>query len=177
MGSTGARIRLWVVAILGAVLASEAHSGDPMFLWGRAAAGMVVADVRRAVPQARFSPQPERTSAGWSQLLYVRVRTGDIDQRVDFQFKDGRLVGVATSTGALLGLAPLSAEQAATMRGELLQRYGKPIRCRNTPDGFKACFWIRNHKFVGIFERPMEPRSVLLFVHVEQPGDRDLLTE
>lgn len=149
----------------------------PMALWRGAQVGMTVAEVQRVVPEARAVVKPDASKEGWLDLLEARVRAGGHDQKASFQFQEGRLAGVVVAEGAPMGLAPLSDGAAAAIRADLTRRHGAPVRCRLTDDGFTACFWIEERKFIGYFERPAPTPAVLLFFHEERPDDRNLLLD
>jgi hypothetical protein len=59
--------------------------------------------VKRLVPEARANEKPEAGKAGWIDLLVAHERTGQHDQEVHYQFKDGRLMGVNVNEGAPFG--------------------------------------------------------------------------
>ena len=137
---------------------------------------MTVAEVQRAVPTARAVAKPDTSTAGWLTLLHARVREGSRDQQVDFQFQQDRLIGVVVMMGSPHGLAPIDQAGASSIRSGLRAAYGPALRSVYTEeDNFIACMWIREGRFIGYLERPPPTTAVMLFLHVTQPGDGDLL--
>lgn len=157
------------------LMTAPSMAAERIALWQAATSGMTVAEVKGVVPEARATEKPEPNKDGWVDLLVARKHQGQHDQEIHFQFKDGGLMGVTISEGAIFGLAPISVENAETIFANLNATYGRPVRCKDTNDGFHSCFWLKHGKFVGYLQRPPPKTAVILFAHVEQPSDRELL--
>ena len=170
-------MRSVLLAALAALVGVGPATAQGMVLWREATAGMTVAEVRRVVPQARPSPVAGSNKDGWRDLLQARVREGSLDQNVVFQFKEDRLIGAVITMGTAFGLTAIAADEATSVRRRLRDAYGRPLRSAFTDDDFRACSWIKGATFVGYLERPPPTSGVMVFIHPEQAGDRELLKD
>jgi hypothetical protein len=177
LGAGRVRRALILAALMSIAVGSIASAASPMVLWRTIRVGMTEAEVLRQIPEAYPSDDLSPNKAGWVGRLRAHVREGARDEKVVFNFKDDRLIGVILMMGAPFGLQPIDGDAAKASFVAIRKAYGAPSRSFFTTDSFKSALWIKDGRSVGYLERPLPDIAVMVFINPEQPGDRDLFKD
>lgn len=164
------------IAIVASMIAAGCNrAAEPIALWEGTTVGMTLEEVRRSVPNAQPKQESSTTADGWEVLLTEQDRVGQHDRRIDFLFKDERLMGVTVVEGERYSLSPIRKADVDSVFANLRATYGAPVRCQAQDVGGQACFWLKDGKFIGFMGSEQQSPFAMTFLHKERPGDRDLM--
>lgn len=165
------------ITVLAAAAAGQARPAKGPVLFEGARLGMSVAEVRRAVPDARQVSRKERNFDEQHRLAITHRMRHGVRLHVQFWFGAHGLSRVVETSEGLDRSQPLSADTVRAVSRDLAREFGEPVICRlRQPSGdIASCRYVRGRATAILAASPEDgpPRLRLIFRAARDEDDAD----